>query len=98
VILGKFAKLDPEEIPGVLVIHHGPFAWGPSAKAAVENALAIELCARLAFHTLRLGPLGGGYPPSSWTATFAASTAQAPTTGRNSVAPPGNRARGTATA
>jgi L-ribulose-5-phosphate 4-epimerase len=46
------------------VIHHGPFAWGPSAKAAVENAVAIELCARLAFHTLRLGPLGGEMPPA----------------------------------
>jgi L-ribulose-5-phosphate 4-epimerase len=64
VILERFARLDPEEIPGVLVIHHGPFAWGPSAKAAVENAVAIELCARLAFHTLRLGPLGGEMPPA----------------------------------
>jgi L-ribulose-5-phosphate 4-epimerase len=40
----------------VLVAHHGPFAWGPTAAKAVENAVAIELCARLAFLTLGLRP------------------------------------------
>jgi L-ribulose-5-phosphate 4-epimerase len=54
VIIERFAGLDPEEIPGVLVNLHGPFAWGPTAAEAVENAVALELCARLAFHTLGL--------------------------------------------
>lgn len=56
VIVAAFARLDPEEIPGVLVNRHGPFAWGKSAAQAVENAVALELCARLAFHTLGLRP------------------------------------------
>ena len=55
VIVERFSSLDPEEIPGVLVLHHGPFAWGPTAAKAVENAVALELCARLASQTLALG-------------------------------------------
>ena len=55
VIVERFSSLDPEEIPGVLVLRHGPFAWGPTAAKAVENAVALELCARLAFRTLALG-------------------------------------------
>jgi L-ribulose-5-phosphate 4-epimerase len=58
VIVERFARLNPDEIPGVLVNRHGPFAWGPSAEKAVENAVALELCARLAFHTLCLRPRG----------------------------------------
>jgi L-ribulose-5-phosphate 4-epimerase len=60
VILARFARLSPEETPGVLVRHHGPFAWGPTAAGAVENAVAVELCARLAFLTLNLRPPGAG--------------------------------------
>jgi L-ribulose-5-phosphate 4-epimerase len=40
-------RLSPEEIPAVLVRQHGPFAWGEDAPAAVENARALELVARL---------------------------------------------------
>ena len=58
VILSRFASLDAKEIPGVLVLHHGPFAWGATAAEAVEYAVAIEVCAKLAFHTLALGPVG----------------------------------------
>lgn len=54
VIVAAFARISPAEIPGVLVNRHGPFTWGASAAAAVENAVALELCARLAFHTLGL--------------------------------------------
>jgi L-ribulose-5-phosphate 4-epimerase len=64
VIVERFARLDPDEIPGVLVNRHGPFAWGPSAEKAVENAVALELCAELAFMTLRLGAPGGRFPPA----------------------------------
>ncbi len=56
VILERFSKLSAEEVPGVLVARHGPFAWGPSASEAVENAVAVELCARLASLTLELRP------------------------------------------
>jgi L-ribulose-5-phosphate 4-epimerase len=49
VIVELFHKhhLSPEEIPAVLVRQHGPFAWGETAEAAVENAKALELVARL---------------------------------------------------
>jgi len=59
-ILRRFAKLDPREIPAVLVLHHGPFTWGATAAEAVEAAVAVELCAKLAYHTLSLGPVGAG--------------------------------------
>jgi L-ribulose-5-phosphate 4-epimerase len=48
--------LRPDEAPGALVASHGPFAWGPTAGAAVETASAIELVAELATHTLALRP------------------------------------------
>lgn len=60
VIRETFRRLDPTEVPAVLVSRHAPFAWGPSAAKAVENAVAVELCARLACHTLSLAPRGPG--------------------------------------
>ncbi len=57
VIRERFARLSAEDIPGVLVSQHGPFAWGPTAAKAVENAVALELCARLAHLTLSLRPV-----------------------------------------
>jgi L-ribulose-5-phosphate 4-epimerase len=64
VILERFSKLSAEEVPGVLVAQHGPFAWGPTAAQAVENAVALELCARLAFLTLGLRPGRAGIVPA----------------------------------
>jgi L-ribulose-5-phosphate 4-epimerase len=62
VIVERFARLNPDEIPGVLVNRHGPFAWGPSAGKAVENAVALELCAELACKTLGIGAAGRKFP------------------------------------
>jgi len=62
VIAATFRRLDPEQVPGVLVSRHGPFAWGPTAATAVENAVALELCARLAAATLQLRPRLGSFP------------------------------------
>jgi L-ribulose-5-phosphate 4-epimerase len=62
VILERFSRLDPEEILGVLVNRHGPFTWGRSAAQAVENAVALELCATLAVHTLALRAPGATFP------------------------------------
>ena len=42
-------NLDPASVPAVLVCKHGPFAWGETAKKAVENALVLEECAYMAF-------------------------------------------------
>jgi L-ribulose-5-phosphate 4-epimerase len=64
VIVERFARIDPKEVPAALVLHHGPFTWGPSAAKAVENAVALELCARLAIETMRLRPSGGRIPPA----------------------------------
>jgi L-ribulose-5-phosphate 4-epimerase len=62
VIIETFRGRDPEEIPGVLVNRHGPFTWGSTAGDAVENAVALELCARLASLTLALAPRGLKFP------------------------------------
>jgi L-ribulose-5-phosphate 4-epimerase len=62
VIVEAFRTRDPEEIPAVLVNRHGPFTWGHTAAEAVENAVALELCARLAALTLALGPRGLKFP------------------------------------
>ena len=40
------------EAQAVLVASHGPFAWGRTATAAVEAAIALEAVAAMAFRTL----------------------------------------------
>lgn len=56
VIVERFRDddLDPPEVPGVLVAGHGPFAWGPSMEAAVENAVVLESVAKKALHTYQI--------------------------------------------
>ena len=56
VIVQTFAKRDPLACPAVLVASHGPFAWGKSVDAAVENAIVLEHLVQLAGQTLRLFP------------------------------------------
>jgi L-ribulose-5-phosphate 4-epimerase len=51
-IIDAFTKLDPLDIPAVLVRDHGPFTWGETAVKAAENSIALELCAKLAILTL----------------------------------------------
>jgi L-ribulose-5-phosphate 4-epimerase len=63
VIVERFARLNPLEMPGVLVAHHGPFTWGRSATDAVANGLALEEIARMAVGTLALAPQAGPIPP-----------------------------------
>lgn len=52
VIVETLAGRSPIEAPAVLVASHGPFAWGPTATAAVETAIALEAIAAMAFRTL----------------------------------------------
>lgn len=47
VIVETFAGRSADEIPAVLVANHGPFAWGPTAWKAIENAEVLEYLARL---------------------------------------------------
>ncbi len=62
VIVERFQNLDPEAVPAVLVRGHGPFAWGPNADKAVENAQALEIVAGLALDTLSLDPAASPIP------------------------------------
>lgn len=56
VIVERFRELSADEMPGVLVASHGPFAWGDSAKKAVEHAVALEIVAEAALASLALNP------------------------------------------
>ncbi len=56
VILERFSRLSPKEMPAVLVMHHGPFTWGASAADSVVNSVALEEVARMALGTLSLNP------------------------------------------
>ncbi len=55
-------RLAPAEIPAVLVHGHGSFVWGRTPQTAVENAVALELCARVAALTLGLNPSADPIP------------------------------------
>ena len=62
VIVERFKDLNPEEVPGVLVQGHGPFAWGAAGAKAVENALALEIVAEMALKTFALQPAQASIP------------------------------------
>jgi len=51
VIVKRFADLNPNHMPGVLVKNHGPFTWGKDPLLAVHNAVVLEEIAMMAFHT-----------------------------------------------
>ena len=56
VIVERFSRLDVLAIPGVVVAHHGAFAWGRTVGEAVLKSLALEKAAHLAYGTLMLSP------------------------------------------
>jgi len=56
VIVERFADLDPATMPAVLVAGHGPFVWGPTVDAALDNAVALEAVAQMAAGTWTLAP------------------------------------------
>ena len=56
VIVERFANLNPDYIPGVLVNSHGPFAWGKDAHDAVHNAVVMEECAKMALRSFTINP------------------------------------------
>ena len=56
VIVERFAQLNPEHTPAVLVANHGPFTWGKSPEEAVHNSVVLEEVAKMAFITSLLNP------------------------------------------
>ena len=56
VIVETFRGKDPDAIPGVLVMSHGPFVWGTDPMNAVHNAVVMEEVAFMDYHALTLNP------------------------------------------
>ena len=54
VIIETFNGINPNYVPGVLCINHGPFTWGKDAMEAVHNAVVLEEVAKMAFQTEQL--------------------------------------------
>jgi len=50
----KEQKLDPLHMPGCLLSGHASFTWGETSQKAFDNALALEACAHLAYHSFNL--------------------------------------------
>jgi L-ribulose-5-phosphate 4-epimerase len=56
VIIKRFTGLDPMQMPAVLVANHGPFTWGNSPAAAVEETVVLEQIAAMALGTITINP------------------------------------------
>ena len=56
VIVETFAERSANDVPGVLVMSHGPFSWGKDPANAVHNAVVMEEVAFMAWHSLMLNP------------------------------------------
>ena len=54
VIVERFAGMNPDDTPAVLVQNHGPFAWGTDAGNAVHNAVVLEEVAKMAFVSMTI--------------------------------------------
>jgi len=49
-------KISPDDMPAILVAHHGPFTWGRDAFEAIHHAEALEYVARLEWRVRALNP------------------------------------------
>jgi|TARA_B100001964_G_scaffold242926_1_gene319273 L-ribulose-5-phosphate 4-epimerase len=47
----KIMKINPIDIPGILIANHGVLSWGESPRETIKNAIAIEFIAQLAFNS-----------------------------------------------
>jgi L-ribulose-5-phosphate 4-epimerase len=52
----KQKGIEAKSVPGILVGHHGPFAWGKSPADAVHNAKVLEEVAKMTAQTLQINP------------------------------------------
>ena len=64
VIVECFEKLDPDEIPGVVVYSHGPFTWGKDPMEAVHNSVVMEEVAFMDWHAMLINPSQGSMQQS----------------------------------
>ena len=55
-------RIDPAQVPGVLVANHGPFTWGRDAAQALENAIVLESVAEMGIRTHLLNPQATAIP------------------------------------
>jgi L-ribulose-5-phosphate 4-epimerase len=53
-IVHRFQHLDPQAVPGVLVIGHAPFCWGRDAMEAARHAVILEEMAAIAYYAVTL--------------------------------------------
>ena len=56
VIIEAFAGINADDVPGVVVHSHGPFAWGTDAMNAVHNAVVMEEVAFMDWHAMMINP------------------------------------------
>lgn len=56
VIIEAFDGKSADDIPGVMVFSHGPFAWGTDAMNAVHNAVVMEEVAFMDWHAMMINP------------------------------------------
>lgn len=47
-------KIDPNQMPGVLVHSHGPFTWGKDPFDAVHNSVVLDTLAKMALKTITI--------------------------------------------
>jgi L-ribulose-5-phosphate 4-epimerase len=52
----RHGKIDPRDMPAVLVANHAPFTWGADAAHAIECARVLEYVARLEWRGRLLAP------------------------------------------
>ena len=55
----KERKIDPDQMPAVLVRSHGPFTWGKDPFDAVHNSVVLEALSEMAMKTFLVNPETG---------------------------------------
>jgi len=50
----KEQKIDPVHMPACLLSGHASFSWGETSNKAFENAVALEYCANMAYHSKQI--------------------------------------------
>jgi L-ribulose-5-phosphate 4-epimerase len=50
-------KIEPIQMPACLLSGHASFTWGETSNNAFENAIALEVCAKMAYFTLSINSI-----------------------------------------